>query len=161
MLGLAPNKRGEFDDTDVQILNALGCELKLFFGYNLLVDGGVVTASSVYSSDTAPENILSEDMDTYWRPAASDRHPELVVDIPENQYFDKIVVRENIAHGQHIEEFDILGFDVKKNKWKKLAESTTVGYKRILSIKPGEYSKLKFRFREYRDFFEISGIAVN
>jgi len=161
MLGLAPNKRGEFDDTDVQILNALGCELNLFFGYNLLKDAGGVSVSSVYNKDTAPENVLSDDMDTYWRPADNDKHPEIVVDIPENEYFDKIVIRENIAHGQHIEEFDVLGLDTKKNKWKKLAESTTVGYKRILSIKPGEYSKLKFRFREFREFFEISGISVN
>ena len=161
MLGLSPNKRGEFDDVDTQILTALGCDLKLYFGYNLLKDGKVSSVSSEHSKETKAENVLNEEMESFWRPAKGDKRPEIVFDLPEKEYFDKIVIGENIADGQHIEAFDIYGMDAQKKKWKKLAKCSAIGYKRIINIKPGEYSKLKFRFNEYRDFFEISSISVN
>ena len=161
MLGLSPNKRGEFDDTDSQILNALGCELRLYFGYNLLKESKISSVSSQFSDKTKADNVLNDEMESYWRPADADKRPEIVFDMPEGEYFDKIVISENISDGQHIEKFEISGFDSDKKKWRKLAKGTSVGYKRILTIKPGNYSKLKFRFREYREFFEISGISVN
>lgn len=161
MLGLSPNKRGEIDDTDTQILTALGCDLKLFFGYNLLKDGKLESVSSCYNSDTGADNILSSSMEEFWRPSSEDKKPQIVFSIPENEYFDKITVCENIIHGQHIEKFEIFCFDADKNKWKRIHKGDTVGYKRIISIKPGNYSKIKFIFNEYRSFFEISGISVN
>ena len=119
MLGLSPNKRGEFDDVDTQILTALGCDLKLYFGYNLLKDGKVSSVSSEHSKETKAENVLNEEMESFWRPAKGDKRPEIVFDLPEKEYFDKIVIGENIADGQHIEAFDIYGMDAQKKKWKK------------------------------------------
>ncbi len=161
MLGLAPNKRGEFDDTDAQILTALGCDLRLYFGYNLLKDAKISSVSSEFSEKNSAVNVTVDGMDAYWRPSDDDKHPEIVIDMPEKEYFDKIVLSENIAHGQHIEKFEIDGYDADKKKWKKLAKGTTVGYKRILTVKPGNYSKLRFRIKDYREFFELSGISVN
>ena len=161
MLGLAPNKRGEFDDVDSQILTALGCDLRLYFGYNLLKEAKISSVSSEFSSETSVNNILTDEMNFFWRPSDDDKHPEIVIDMPEGEYFDKIVLCENIAHGQHVEEFEISGFDTDKKKWKKLADGTSIGYKRILTVKAGNYSKLRFRFKEFREFFEISNISVN
>ena len=82
-------------------------------------------------------------------------------DVDPEEFFDKITLSENIAHGQHVEEFEVHCFDDDKKKWRKTAKCSTIGYKRILNIKPGKYSKIKFVFTGYRDFFEISYIAVN
>lgn len=161
MLGLSPNKRGEFDDVDSQILVALGVELKLYFGYNLLKNEHFDDSSSCYSDEYAPENVLTEKMEDCWRPSDNDKKPEIVFNIPENEYFDKITIGENIINGQHIEEFNIYCFDADKKKWKKVYEGETIGYKRIVSIKPGNYSKIKFVFKAYRSFFEISSISIN
>ena len=160
MLGLSPNKRGEIDDTDTQILTALGCDLRLYFGYNLLSKDLSVNASSVFG-DNKPENTVTENMSEYWRPDAADKKPEIIFDVDPEEFFDKITISENIADGQHVEEFEIRCFDVEKKKWIKVAKSGIIGYKRILNIKPGKYSKIKFIFKEYRDFIEISYIAVN
>lgn len=160
MLGLSPNKRGQLDDVDSQILTALGCDLRLYFGYNLLKDCKKVSASSELKGYEI-DNIFSDDMSCCWRPADNDKAPEIVFDLPEGEFFDKITLSENITNGQHIEEFDILFFDTDKNKWKKLIEGETVGYKRIFTIKPGNYSKMKIVFRKFRSFFEISSVSVN
>ena len=160
MLGLSPNKRGEIDDTDTQILTALGCDLKLYFGYNLLSKDLSVSASSVFGKNK-PENTVTENMSEYWRPEASDKKPEIVFDVDPEEFFDKITISENIADGQHVEEFEVRCFDTEKKKWIKVAKSGIIGYKRILNIKPGKYSQIKFIFKEYREFIEISYISVN
>ena len=161
MLGLSPNKRGEFDDVDTQILTALGLDIKLYFGYNLLNDCTLESCSSYYDLKCKPGNVLSQDMDAYWRPSDKDKKPEIVFTVPEGEYFDKITISENIAHGQHIESFSVYCFDVDKKKWKRVAEGGTVGYKRICTIKPGNYTAIKFVFDEFRDYFEICYLSVN
>lgn len=160
MLGLAPNKRGIIDDTDTQILTALGVELKLYFGYNLLKDCKVSSCSSTQGKNDIG-NVLDDNMSTFWRPDEKDKKPEVVFSIPENEYFDKIVLAENIEHGQHVEEFEIYMFNSDKKKWKKVYEGGTIGYKRICSIKAGNYSQIKFVFKKYRSFMEISYLAIN
>lgn len=161
MLGLSPNKRGEFDEVDTQVLTALGMDLKLYFGYNLLNDCKIESFSSEYSAEHCAANVLSDDMDSSWRPSTKDKCPEIVFSIPEGQYFDKLTLSENIAHGQHIEEFAVFCFDADKKKWKKVAEGGTIGYKRICTIKAGNYSAIKFVFKEFREFFEISSLSIN
>ena len=161
MLGLSPNKRGEFDDVDSQILISLGVELKLYFGYNLLKNELFDSASSCYSDDNSALNVLTDKMEECWRPSNNDKKPEIIFNIPENEYFDKITIGENIINGQHIEEFTVYCFDSEKKKWKKVYDGETIGYKRIISIKPGAYSKIRFVFNTYRSFFEISQISVN
>lgn len=161
MLGLSPNKRGEIDDTDTQILTALGCDLKLYFGFNLLTRSNSPKSSSFFSDRTKAANVINSDLDTYWRPADNDRKPFIEFDISEDEFFDKIIISENISHGQHIEKLDVYCFDADRKKWKKVASCGTVGYKRILNIKPAKYTAVKFVVKEYRDFFEISHISVN
>lgn len=160
MLGLSPNKRGQFDDVDSQILTALGCDLRLYFGYNLLKDCKKITASSE-SNSCKIDNVLNNELSSCWRPADNDKVPDIVFDLPEGEFFDKITLSENITNGQHVEEFDILFFDTDKNKWKKLIEGETIGYKRIFTIKPGNYNKMRIVFKKYRSFLEISSVSVN
>ncbi len=161
MLGLSPNKRGELDDVDNQILSALGCDLRLYFGYNLLKDCKIESVSSVSDKNFETNNVLTSDLETYWRPSSDDKHPEIVFSLKENEYFDKIVLQENINHGQHVEEVEIYIVEKNKNRWKKIASCGTVGYKRIISIKPGDYAKMKIVFKSYRGFIEISNISAN
>lgn len=160
MLGLSPNKRGELDDVDTQILTALGTELRLYFGYNLLKDNTSFSSSSEYDNHSA-SNVLRDELSEYWRPDKKDKEPYLLFELPENEYFDKITLSENIIDGQHVEEFEIMFFDKDKNKWKKLIKGETIGYKKIFTIKPGNYSKMKLIFKKYREFIEISSVAVN
>ncbi|MBQ6066147.1 MAG: alpha-L-fucosidase [Clostridia bacterium] len=160
MLGLSPNKRGVLDETDTQILTAFGRDLEIFFGFNLLANAASITASSEYSDDCSANKLLADDRKKYWRPAEGDKKPELTVEFREEELFDKIMLGENIANGQHLEAFEVYALN-EKGKWKKICEGETVGYKKICSVDPMKAKKLKFVFTEYRSFFELNKLQIN
>ena len=68
---------------------------------------------------------------------------------------ETIKVKKGVAHGIDVSKWQ------GKIDWQKVAKSGIIGYKRILNIKPGKYSQIKFIFKEYREFIEISYISVN
>lgn len=160
MLGLAPNKRGEFDDVDTQILTSLGYDLKVMFGYNLLEKDAVVESSSELGQLYSAENCKNSELSKCWRPAENDKAPEIIVTFNEEEIFDKIVLGENIINGQHIEEFEIFYLN-EKGKWKKIYEGTCIGYKHICCVDAVKAKKVKLTFKKYRTYFEISNISIN
>lgn len=160
MLGLAPDKRGRLDDTDIQVLSALGHDLKLYFGYNLAQRDGTLTASSEYSDTYTVRNCVNDNELLYWKPSDKDKKPYVEIELNEADLFDKVVLMENIRNGQHIEAFEISYLN-EKGKWKKAAEGTVVGYKRICCLKPTKTKKIRVTFTEYRAPIEILNIAVN
>lgn len=156
MLGLSPNKRGVLDDTDTQILNAFGYDLRVMFGANLLC-GAKISASS---NNAAAGSVVTRAMSEYWSPDAADKKPELVFELGEDDVFDKLVLCENIADGQRVEGFEVFILN-EKGKWKSICEGTSVGYKRICPLKPAKARAVKIVFTEYRDTVEISHIILN
>lgn len=159
-LGLAPNKRGRFSDTEESILSAFGHDLLVHFGYNLVTEKGSVTASSEYGRDKTAAALADKEGNACWRPSDSDKKPELVIKFSEKDMFDKVALCENIADGQHIESFEIYYLD-EKNKWKLFGEGTTVGNMKIIHAKPVECDTVRIVFKEWRDFFEISAVHIN
>ena len=160
MLGLSPNKRGVLDETDIQILHSFGKELEICFGYNLVSGCASLSASSAFSPEFSEKKLLSDDRRNCWRPAEGDKKPELIVEFKEEELFDKIMLGENIAGGQHIEAFEVYSQN-DKGKWKKICEGETVGYKKICSVDPMKAKKLRFVFTEYRSFFELNKLQIN
>ena len=74
--------------------------------------------------------------------------------------FDKIVISENIANGQHVEKFRVY-YKNEKNKWKLFYKGTVIGSERICTSKPVKSDEIKLVFEQYRDFFEIFSVAIN
>ena len=159
MLGLSPNKHGVIEDVDTQILTAFGKDLMMIFSGNIVDARASLRASSADGASTA-EHLKNPEMTAFWRPAADDKQPELLIEFETEELFDKIVLSENIVNGQHIEAFTIYNLN-EKNKWKPLFKGTSVGYKRICSIKPIRCKALRIVFEKYRDFFELSYVQVN
>ena len=160
MLGLAPDKRGHLDETDLQVLSALGHDLKLYFGYNLAQRDGTVHASSEYSKEFKAENCISDNEFLVWKPADGDKKPYVEIELNEADLFDKVVIMENIRNGQHIEEFEVTYLN-EKGKWRKCAEGTVVGYKKICCLKPTKAKKVRITFTSYRAPVEILQISLN
>ncbi len=160
MLGLAPDKRGHLDETDLQVLSALGHDLKLYFGYNLAQRDGTVSASSEFSAQFKAANCISDDEFLIWKPADNDKKPYVEIELNEADLFDKVVIMENIRNGQHIEEFEVTYLN-EKGKWRKCAEGTVVGYKKICCLKPTKAKKVRITFTSYRAPVEILQISLN
>ena len=159
MLGLSPNKRGEIDEIDTQILTAFGKDLAMMFGGNIVNETAHIKASTV-SGNHIPEHIKNDEMTSFWQPDPSEKAPYITVTFEKEEPFDKIVLSENISNGQHIEEFTVYYLN-EKGKFKPVYQGTTVGYKRICSIKPIKCKTLKIEFTKFRDFFELSGLQIN
>ena len=157
MLGIAPNKKGKLHETDIQILKSTGHDLEIIFGYNLINDGEV-TASSELSGIYKIKN-LTADNESFWSPSQSDKKPELIIKFDKPEMFDKIILKEHIRNGEHVEKFTI--FINVKNKWKKYSGGTVIGHKKICAEKPAESDSIKIVFEKYRKNIEISFIQVN
>ena len=158
MLGIAPNKVGHLHEQELQILESTGHDLRIIFGYNLLTEGEV-TASSVLSALYKAENVVKDD-DSFWSPSADDKKPELTVTFDEPHIFDKVVIKENIRNGQHVEEFTVYT-ENEKGKWKKFGEGTAIGHKKICAEKPVKTKKIKIVFEKYRKTPEIKMVQAN
>lgn len=159
MLGLSPNKRGALDEIDGQILTAFGQDIANMFGGNILSsDGKIVNMQN--SDDLSVENLRSAEMSSFWYADNQNGKPELQILFDKTEVFDKIVLSENIADGQHIESFEIFALN-DRSKWKSIYQGSTVGYKRICDIKPIRTTGLKIVFSDFRDFLELSHIRIN
>ena len=159
MLGLSPNKRGVLDETDTQLLVALGCDLKINFGYNLLSNAKISVSSSSFG-DFSAGDLLENNYSSFWKPAESDKKPEFILEFEEEQFFDKLVLSENIMHGQHVESFEVFAPN-EKGKWKSVYEGECIGYKKICCLEPMKAAKLKVVFTSYRSTPEISYVQLN
>lgn len=157
MLGLAPDKRGKFENTEKEILKSTGHDLKVIFGYNLLSEATVAASSEL--GDLYKADNLSADNDAFWSPKESDKNPEITVNFDEPKLFDKVVLKEHIRGGQHVEKFTV--YVKKNNKWKKHSEGTVIGHKKICEEKPCETDSIKIVFTKYRKNIEISYLQIN
>ena len=129
------------------------------FGGNILSsDGKIVNMQN--SDDLSVENLRSAEMSSFWYADNQNGKPELQILFDKTEVFDKIVLSENIADGQHIESFEIFALN-DRSKWKSIYQGSTVGYKRICDIKPIRTTGLKIVFSDFRDFLELSHIRIN
>ncbi|MDR1629617.1 MAG: alpha-L-fucosidase [Oscillospiraceae bacterium] len=159
LLGIAPDKRGRLYEIDSQVLHAFGKYLDMIFAYDLAAEKGSVSASSQLSELYAPGNVLNEKQDSFWRPAAGDKKPEIIIELEEEDLFDKLVIREHIRNGQHVEEFEVF-CENGKGKWKSVYQSNVIGSKRICPLKPTKVKRVKIVFLKFRSFIEISKVSL-
>ena len=157
MLGIAPDKRGRLHETDIQILKSTGHDLEIIFGYNLVCDGQI-SASSELSALYKAENAAA-DNDSFWSPEENDKKPELIIKFNKTEMFDKVILKEHIRNGQHVDKFTV--YISVKGKWKKFANGTSIGHKKICTAKPVESDGIKIVFEKYRKNIEISFVQAN
>lgn len=159
LLGIAPDKRGRLYDIDSQVLMSFGEHMRIAFAYDLAAEKGKAIASSQLSELYVPANVLNDKSSSFWRPAADDRRPELIIELEEEDMFDKLVVQEHIRNGQHVEAFEVF-CENDKRKWKRIYRSNVIGSKRICQFEPMKARRIKIVFKKFRSFIEISKISL-
>ena len=81
--------------------------------------------------DFGPENVIDDDYDSYWSVDDSVLSPTLTLSFDEPTTFNRVMLQEYIPHGQRVAKFHVEYMNAD-GQWQKLAEGTTIGYKRIL-----------------------------
>ena len=122
LLNIPPDKRGLIHETDRLRLNEFASYLKNTFNDNFLKKGN-----------------------SYWQ-ASSGESREFTVQT--NALVNTFMLQEDIAKGQRVEDFLLEGW--MDNAWHKLAEGTTVGYKRLIRFDSCQPEKVRLTIRSAR-----------
>ena len=158
MLGVPPMKDGSFAEMDYQILMAFGKSHKQAYAYKVS-SIAEITASSSLSSEYDVKNLMNSDEDKTWKPALDDKEPEIIFTFNEKDMFDRVLMMEHIANGQHVEEYELY-LDTGDGKFKRVDKGGIVGYKRIHKITPTEIVRLKLKITSYRGELELQEVSL-
>ena len=130
LLNVPPDTRGLIHENDVTRLKEFRQALDEIFAADLS-DGAVVEASDVRGRRYAAENILDDDYDSYWTASDEVRQASLTVRFDGPKTFNRVMLQEYIPLGQRVTGFNI-EVQSSDGSWSKIAEATTIGYKRIV-----------------------------
>ncbi len=135
-LNIPPMPNGKFNDADVKRLNELGDLLNKEFGTNLAE--GIPFEKSVGYSETQPEYTLK---------------------LGEKAKIKYVEIAERISEGQRVSNFAVMRKD-EFGQWLPLAQSTTIGSRKIVKFDPVETDEIKIRIMSSRDVPDIEWIKL-
>ncbi|HEY9045571.1 MAG TPA: alpha-L-fucosidase [Ohtaekwangia sp.] len=159
LLNVPPDKRGVIHENDVKALKGWRELLNTTFGNNLAAKAKVTATSYRGEADAyAASNVTDGNKDTYW---ATDDHVttgSMEIELGGVHPVKYIVLQEYIKLGQRVKSFTVEAW--KDNAWQKIAEATTIGYKRILKTEPVETDKLRVTITASKACPLISAVEV-
>jgi len=149
LLNFPPDRRGLIHENDVARLRELGGVLRDTFATNLAT-GATLTAehTSLKGGSAAVDSIVDGNMETFW--TTVDGHAQAVIDLklPGRRKFNVAMLQEQIAVGQRIERFRLTA--MIDGGWQTIAESTVVGYKRLLRFPAVTTDRVRIEILESR-----------
>lgn len=125
LLNIPPNKKGLFNAEDTKQLYAFRAILNETFKTNL---GNQINDSKLTDHQLQTYTVVKPGQ-------------QLDINLGNAVTFDRTLLQENITNGQRNEEI-LLEYQ-QGNAWKKLAQTTTIGYKRLLRHDPVTTSRLR------------------
>ena len=156
LLNLAPDTRGRVPEEDVASLMAWRKMVDETFA-NDLAAGAKAEASSSRGRGYGAECVIGEG-GGYWATADDVTTGDVTLSWQNPQKINYVSIQEHIELGQRVRAFEI---DVMDNgSWRKAAEGTTVGYKRIMPLGGVETTAVRVRFTDSRGPLTIERIAV-
>ena len=132
LLNIPPDTRGLIHEEDAARLNEFGQYIKETFANNKMAE-----------------------THTYWKARNGDYKE---YKIKEDETINTILLQEDIQKGQRVEVFKVEG--LINGEWKKLAEGTTIGYKRLLRFEDVAPEKIRVTLIEARFSANISEIGA-
>ena len=142
LLNIPPDRRGLFHENDIAALQEFRSILDETFATNL-AKGSSVIASNQRSNNAkfAATNIIDDDLESYWASDDDIKRTSLEINLAKQVSFNRIMLQEPIRLGQRISEFSIEAY--QDRTWSQIAQGTTIGYKRLLRIKPVKSDRIK------------------
>ncbi|MCX6231421.1 MAG: alpha-L-fucosidase [Bacteroidetes bacterium] len=159
LLNLPPDRRGLIHENDVKSLIGFRKILDTEFKTNLALNAAV-KASSYRGNDIkyAPKNMVDNNPATYWACNDNVKSAQIEINLKQAYVVKYIVLQEYIKLGQRIKSFKAEAWT--DNKWQTIAEATTIGYKRILRIKPVKTDKIRILILDAKACPVISNICI-
>jgi alpha-L-fucosidase len=133
LLNVPPDRRGQFNEADVESLEQFGRLRENTFAKNLAV-GAKISTSNVRARNGMfdAKNLVDESRDTYWATDDGAATPQVTLAFSRPVTLSVIRIRENIGLGQRVAAFTI---EVEeKGQWSKLADGTSIGNCRLFGL---------------------------
>ena len=143
LLNIPPDTTGLINQADIKSLQAWRNTLNNIFSENLAKNATV----SMGGAKTDIQKITDQNDTTSWTPAKTDPM-SIELKLQKTCDFNILLLQENITKGQRIEHFTLEAW--VDQKWKKITEGTTVGYKRILRFPDVKTNKVRLRIDQSR-----------
>ena len=165
LLNVPPNMTGLISQEDVERLKEFRTAIDTIFSTNLAENSSLVKVSSTRGGKEGgfgPENVLDNDhLWTYWAPRDDDiakgDHWIEFRSGNEGLRFNVIRIQEAIGLGQRIKQHEIYVDD------KRVANGTTVGYKRLHRLEGGVVHGqiVRIRIIQSREVPLISSVGLH
>src|SRR5699024_6319366 len=142
LLNIPPNKEGKFAEKDVDRLKEWHESIKRDVGINHTKNAKVSAHNGAKDADAY--DVIDKDYDTSWYTNSTDES-SLTFTFDKQVDVKRVVLQENINHGQQVESFAI---EVKKENgdWEEIYKNQAIGYKRIVTLDDTVKGK-EFRLR--------------
>ncbi len=159
LLNIPPDRRGLIHEHDVAALGEFRKILNTEFKTNY-AEHGNVTVDSYRGNDNSYSGInLIDDIDsTYWATDDNVSHGSIEIELPEEVTLKYVVLQEYIPFGQRIKQFDVEVW--KNNGWLKIAEGSTIGYKRIVKVEPTKTKRVRINIRDSKACLVMKGVEL-
>jgi alpha-L-fucosidase len=157
LINFPVDTRGLIHENDVEAIMKLAEKVKEDFAVNL-ASQAVGTANEDRGKGYEVENVLDEDYESYWTVTDGSKVAEIKLEFGQEIVFNRLLLQEYTPLGQRVKAF-VLEKEVAGN-WEKIAEGTTVGYKRILRFPDVTASAVRVRFTDGKDIPVISKLGI-
>ncbi len=141
LLNIPPDREGLLEETDVKAIKAFRTILDETFKNNL-------------AKNFANTKLTDKKLSTF---VTLKTNQPIVIDLKQKIVFDRVLLQENIATGQRVEEALLEYWD--GDQWKKLSSFTTIGYKRLLRFKATTASRIRFTVIQSKAEVELAEIG--
>lgn len=148
LLNVPPDKEGLINDNDIKSLHGMRYILDETFKENLVKNADVRGSNEREGNEA--RFILDDDLETYWMTDEGISLASIVIQLNNEQTFNRAMLQENILEGQRIEKFHLEYLSADEKEWNTFANGTTIGYKRLLRFPEVTTNKIKIVIDECR-----------
>jgi len=159
LLNFPIDTKGLIHENDEKAALEFATAVKTAFAVNL-ANKANATASNVRGRMKAYGAAMAMDGNdnTYWGTDDNVNKASLVINFSKPTMFNRFLVQEYIPLGQRVKAFSVEAF--VNGDWKKLADATTIGYKRILRFPSVKATKVRFSITDSKSCPLISNIGI-
>jgi alpha-L-fucosidase len=145
LLNIPPDRRGLIHENDHARLKELCAWLD------------AMHARDFAQGATGPQAEVLTDarQGTVWQGKAP---ADTVLELPQAAAFNVVMLREDVARGQHVEAFAVEA--EIDGQWREIAKGTTIGYRRLLRIADTTARRIRIRIVKSRGEFLLSAAAL-
>ncbi len=157
LINFPVDTRGLIHENDEEAILKMAAKVREDFAINLAKEASF-DASADRGKGYSAENLNDGDFNTYWTTPDGQMQASVEVDFGKSLSFNRLLIQEFVNLGQRVKAFSL---EKEVNgSWEKIAEGTTIGYKRILRFPDTEAQKIRINFLDGKGIPVISEIGV-